>query len=129
MNSNEQKREKLKNKKKRQFPLENCRFFVIELRNKLHKIHAVKYCYSTRSNDNDSKKRSYIVYAKQYTLIFPTQIAFFIEPTFRFVFHSPFGSFIKKITADKVDCYFFGSPCWARTNDPAVNSRMLYRLS
>ena len=22
-----------------------------------------------------------------------------------------------------------GSPCWARTNDPAVNSRMLYRLS
>ena len=102
---------------------------MIELRNKLHKIHAVKYCYSTRSNDNDSKKRSYIVYAKQYTLIFPTQIAFFIEPTFRFVFHSPFGSFIKKITADKVDCYFFGSPCWARTNDPAVNSRMLYRLS
>ena len=24
---------------------------------------------------------------------------------------------------------FFGSPCWTRTNDPAVNSRMLYRLS
>ena len=23
----------------------------------------------------------------------------------------------------------FGSPCWARTNDPAVNSRMLYQLS
>ena len=23
----------------------------------------------------------------------------------------------------------FGSPCWTRTNDPAVNSRMLYRLS
>jgi len=22
-----------------------------------------------------------------------------------------------------------GSPCWTRTNDPAVNSRMLYRLS
>ena len=24
---------------------------------------------------------------------------------------------------------FFGSPSWTRTNDPAVNSRMLYRLS
>ena len=24
---------------------------------------------------------------------------------------------------------FCGSPCWTRTNDPAVNSRMLYRLS
>ncbi len=24
---------------------------------------------------------------------------------------------------------FFGSPCWTRTNDTAVNSRMLYRLS
>ena len=24
---------------------------------------------------------------------------------------------------------FLGSPCWTRTNDPAVNSRMLYRLS
>ena len=23
----------------------------------------------------------------------------------------------------------FGSPSWTRTNDPAVNSRMLYRLS
>ena len=23
----------------------------------------------------------------------------------------------------------FGSPCWTRTNDPAVNSRMLYQLS
>ena len=27
------------------------------------------------------------------------------------------------------DVLLFGSPCWARTNDPAVNSRMLYRLS
>ncbi len=27
------------------------------------------------------------------------------------------------------DALFSGSPCWARTNDPAVNSRMLYRLS
>ena len=25
--------------------------------------------------------------------------------------------------------FLFGSPCWTRTNDPAVNSRMLYRLS
>jgi len=25
--------------------------------------------------------------------------------------------------------FCFGSPCWARTNDPAVNSRMLYQLS
>ena len=25
--------------------------------------------------------------------------------------------------------YSFGSPSWTRTNDPAVNSRMLYRLS
>ena len=25
--------------------------------------------------------------------------------------------------------FSFGSPCWTRTNDPAVNSRMLYRLS
>jgi len=24
---------------------------------------------------------------------------------------------------------YFGSPCWTRTNDTAVNSRMLYRLS
>ena len=24
---------------------------------------------------------------------------------------------------------FFGSPSWTRTNDPAVNSRMLYQLS
>ncbi len=24
---------------------------------------------------------------------------------------------------------FCGSPSWTRTNDPAVNSRMLYRLS
>ena len=24
---------------------------------------------------------------------------------------------------------FFSSPSWTRTNDPAVNSRMLYRLS
>ena len=23
----------------------------------------------------------------------------------------------------------YGSPCWTRTNDPSVNSRMLYRLS
>ena len=23
----------------------------------------------------------------------------------------------------------FGSPSWTRTNDPAVNSRMLYQLS
>ena len=23
----------------------------------------------------------------------------------------------------------FGATCWTRTNDPAVNSRMLYRLS
>ena len=26
-------------------------------------------------------------------------------------------------------CFLFGSPCWARTNDTAVNSRMLCRLS
>ena len=25
--------------------------------------------------------------------------------------------------------FFYGSSSWARTNDPAVNSRMLYRLS
>ncbi len=25
--------------------------------------------------------------------------------------------------------FCFGSPCWTRTNDPAVNSRMLYQLS
>ena len=25
--------------------------------------------------------------------------------------------------------FLFGSPCWTRTNDTAVNSRMLYRLS
>ena len=25
--------------------------------------------------------------------------------------------------------YSYGSPSWTRTNDPAVNSRMLYRLS
>ena len=25
--------------------------------------------------------------------------------------------------------YSFGSPSWTRTNDPAVNSRMLYRVS
>ena len=25
--------------------------------------------------------------------------------------------------------FSFGATCWTRTNDPAVNSRMLYRLS
>ena len=25
--------------------------------------------------------------------------------------------------------HLLGSPCWTRTNDTAVNSRMLYRLS
>ena len=25
--------------------------------------------------------------------------------------------------------FLIGSPSWTRTNDPAVNSRMLYRLS
>ena len=36
---------------------------------------------------------------------------------------------IKK--AESLVCQGFrlGSPCWTRTNDPAVNSRMLYRLS
>ena len=28
-----------------------------------------------------------------------------------------------------VERFFFGATCWTRTNDPAVNSRMLYRLS
>ena len=28
-----------------------------------------------------------------------------------------------------VNGFSFGSPSWTRTNDPAVNSRMLYRLS
>ena len=34
-----------------------------------------------------------------------------------------------KKTPKKMDVFSFGSPCWTRTNDPAVNSRMLYRLS
>ena len=33
-----------------------------------------------------------------------------------------------KTTPDGV-VFIFGSPCWARTNDNAVNSRVLYRLS
>ena len=41
--------------------------------------------------------------------------------------HSPArGGFIKKARRSVL---FSGSPCWARTNDPAVNSRMLYQLS
>ena len=32
-------------------------------------------------------------------------------------------------TPCKYSMVFFGSPSWTRTNDPAVNSRMLYRLS
>ena len=28
-----------------------------------------------------------------------------------------------------VAALLFGSPCWTRTNDTAVNSRVLYRLS
>ena len=35
----------------------------------------------------------------------------------------------KKNPTLRVELFFFGSPCWTRTNDPAVNSRMLYRLS
>ena len=34
-----------------------------------------------------------------------------------------------KKTPKKMDVFSFGSPSWTRTNDPAVNSRMLYRLS
>ena len=43
---------------------------------------------------------------------------------------------MQKITHPKVfpiwkifGCVPYGSPSWTRTNDPAVNSRMLYRLS
>ncbi len=38
---------------------------------------------------------------------------------------------LKNKEALKTLCFqgFFGSPCLARTDDPAVNSRMLYRLS
>ena len=45
--------------------------------------------------------------------------------------HSPCESFFihKKARKHCVCGLFYGSPCWARTNDPAVNSRMLYRLS
>ena len=35
---------------------------------------------------------------------------------------------LKKLL-EKSQGVFSGSPCWTRTNDPAVNSRMLYRLS
>ena len=39
-----------------------------------------------------------------------------------------FANIIKKLLVQK-NKEFFGSPSWTRTNDPAVNSRMLYRLS
>ena len=32
-------------------------------------------------------------------------------------------------TEKKFKLFRLGSPCWARTNDPAVNSRMLCQLS
>ena len=35
---------------------------------------------------------------------------------------------VKKKTPSIRMVFLFGSPCWARTNDTAVNSRMLYRL-
>ena len=35
----------------------------------------------------------------------------------------------KKTEHTKVYSVHFGSPSWTRTNDPAVNSRMLYQLS
>ena len=35
----------------------------------------------------------------------------------------------KKTEYTKVYSVHFGSPSWTRTNDPAVNSRMLYQLS
>ncbi|MFR1696319.1 MAG: hypothetical protein ACLTN1_07740, partial [Acutalibacteraceae bacterium] len=31
----------------------------------------------------------------------------------------------KKNPTLRMGFFFFGSPCWTRTNDPAVNSRML----
>ena len=46
------------------------------------------------------------------------------------VAESLFGSVgKKKEQEDRCLPALFGSPCWTRTNDPAVNSRMLYRLS
>ena len=35
----------------------------------------------------------------------------------------------KKNPVDCASTGFLGATCWTRTNDPAVNSRMLYRLS
>ena len=48
------------------------------------------------------------------------------------LFKMMYVSFFKKKKAPKTQgfrSFFYGSPCWTRTNDPAVNSRMLYRLS
>ena len=34
-----------------------------------------------------------------------------------------------KDQTDSAELEMHGSPSWTRTNDPAINSRMLYRLS
>ncbi len=47
----------------------------------------------------------------------------------RLLTHRVVGCFTKEKAHRLPDALFSGSPCWARTNDPAVNSRMLYRLS
>ncbi len=39
------------------------------------------------------------------------------------------ASFTKQKEIPDIRHLFVGSPSWTRTNDPAVNSRMLYRLS
>ena len=45
----------------------------------------------------------------------------------------PLAAFFQQIWAKKKPISFtltsFGSPSWTRTNDTAVNSRVLYRLS
>ena len=45
-----------------------------------------------------------------------------------YFFMQMYVSFFKKRKAPKTQgfrSFFYGSPCWTRTNDPAVNSRML----
>ena len=52
------------------------------------------------------------------------------ETSRRKVHHLPArANIIPKRKASLSTCFLFGSPSWTRTNDPAVNSRMLYRLS
>jgi hypothetical protein len=46
-----------------------------------------------------------------------------------FAYLTPAKTGSKKARKRFVYGLFLGSPSWTRTNDPAVNSRMLYRLS